>query len=113
LFAFSFQLGPAGIAVVQLLHALTFTAFTVSTITFVSRLIPPELRASGQAVWMALTSGIGSAAGSKLAGIAAGAFGLMGMFRLFAGGAAVAFVAAVILVREPPEREPSRASVEQ
>jgi hypothetical protein len=34
------------------------------------------------------------------------------MFRLFAGVAALAFVAAVIFVREPPEREPSRASVE-
>ena len=113
LFAFSFQLGPAGIAAVQLLHALTFTTVTVSSITFVSRLIPPELRASGQTMWMALTGGIGSAAGSKLAGVAAGAFGLMGMFRVFAGVAAVALVAAVILVKEPPEREPSRASVEQ
>jgi len=98
---------------VQLLHALTFTTVTVSTITFVSRLIPPELRASGQTVWMALTSGIGSAAGSKLAGITAGALGLMGMFRLFSGVAALAFVAAVIFVKEPPERESSQASVEQ
>ena len=101
LLAFSFQLSPTVIAAVQLLHALTFTAQVVSTITFISRIIPPELRASGQTIWMALTAGIGSACGAKLSGIAAGAFGLMGMFRLFAVVAALAMVAAAVVVREP------------
>ncbi len=101
LFAFSFALGPAGIAAVQCLHALTFTAFTVSSITFVNRLTPPELRASGQSLWMALTMGLGSAVGAKVAGVTAGALGLMGMFRVFAVAAAVAVMGAALLVREP------------
>jgi len=104
LLSFSLPLAPPAIAMVQLLHALTFTTFTVSTITFVSRVIPPELRASGQTLWLALTHGVGSAAGAKLSGIAAGAFGLMGMFRLFAVVAALAMVAAMVLVREPEDR---------
>jgi PPP family 3-phenylpropionic acid transporter len=107
LLAFSFQLSPTAIAAVQLLHALTFTAQVVSTITFISRIIPPELRASGQTIWMALTTGIGSACGAKLSGIAAGAFGLMGMFRLFAVVAALATVAAAVVVREPEEGPPA------
>ena len=101
LIAFSFPLGAPGIAAVQLLHALTFTTFTVATITFVSRLTPPELRASGQSLWMALTGGLGAAAGAKLAGIAAGAVGLLAMFRLFAAGGAIALVAAALLLRDP------------
>jgi len=100
LFAFSFALGPAGIAAVQCLHALTFTAVMISSITFVNRLTPPELRASGQSVWMALTHGLGAAAGSKLAGMGASAFGLMGMFRVFSLAAAATAVAAAVLVRE-------------
>lgn len=100
LLAFSFALGPVGIAAAQCLHALTFTALTVSAITFVSRITPPALRASGQTLWMALTMGLGSALGSKLAGVATGAYGLLGMFRIFAAAAAVALVVAVVLVRE-------------
>jgi PPP family 3-phenylpropionic acid transporter len=101
LLAFSFPLGPPAITAVQLLHALTFTTFTVSTITLVSRLTPPELRASGQTLWFALTGGLGAAAGAQLAGMATGAVGLLAMFRLFAGVAAVALVAALLFVREP------------
>ncbi len=107
LFAFSFALGPVGIAAVQCLHALTFTAFTVSTITFVGRLTPPELRASGQSVWTAVTRGLGSATGSKMAGVVAGALGLMQMFRVYALVAAATVVAAVVLVRE--EEKPGTA----
>jgi len=100
LFLFSFPLSAVGIAAAQCLHALTFTALTVSAITFVSRITPPALRASGQTLWMALTMGLGSAVGSMLAGVAAGVYGLMGTFRIFAAAAAVATVGAVVFVRE-------------
>lgn len=102
LLAFSFTLAPAQIAVVQLLHALTFTAFSVSAIMFVSRLTPPDLRASGQSLWMALTMGVGSALGAKLSGLASQVYGLHGMYRLFALAGAAALVGAIALVREPP-----------
>jgi PPP family 3-phenylpropionic acid transporter len=104
LFAFSFPLGTAGIGAAQCLHALTFTAFMVSTITFVNRLVPQGLRASGQTVWMALTMGLGPSVGGKLAGAAAGALGLMGMFRVFSLAAGLAGVAAAGLVKEQEEK---------
>lgn len=105
LFAYSFPLSAVAIGATQCLHALTFTAFTVSAITYVNRIAPPSLRASGQTLWMALNMGVGSAAGSKLSGMAVGSVGLLGMYRIFAAAAAGATVAAVALVREP--RAPS------
>jgi len=111
LFAFSFRLAPWQIAVVQCLHALTFTTFTVSAIMFISRVTPPHLRASGQTLWLALTGGLGSAVGSKLAGVAAHAHGLQGMYRVFALAAGLALVGAVALVREPPGARGPRAEV--
>jgi len=107
LLAFSFPLSPAEIAAAQCLHALTFTAFTVSSIMFVNQLTPPHLRASGQSVWAALTHGVGAATGSKMAGMATGTHGLLGMYRLFAIVASVAMVAAAALVREPKDKEQS------
>ena len=104
LFAYSLLHQPLYVAPVQCLHALTFAAFSVSSITFVSRLVPPELRASGQTLWMALTSGLGAALGSKLAGAAVSALGLASMYRLFGAAAALAMVIAVLGVREPPAR---------
>jgi PPP family 3-phenylpropionic acid transporter len=101
LFAFSFSLSPWGIAAVQLLHALTLTAFMVSGITFVNRLASPQHRATGQTLWGALTQGLGSAVGSKLAGLAAAAWGLLPMYRAFSLVAAGALLAAIILIREP------------
>jgi PPP family 3-phenylpropionic acid transporter len=101
LFAFSFFLPPLGIAVVQLLHALTLTALMVSGITFVNRFTPPQLRATGQTLWGALTQGFGSAAGSWLAGIAVAAWGLLPMYRAFSLVSAAAVLAAILLIREP------------
>jgi len=101
LFALSFPMPPLGIAAAQLLHALTLTAFIVSGITFVSRMTPPELRATGQTLWGSVTQGLGSAGGSWLAGQAVEAWGLLPMYRTFSLVAAAALLAAIILVREP------------
>lgn len=103
LFAFSFALSPVGIAAVQLLHALTLTAFMVSGITFVSRLTPPELRATAQTLWGSVTRGLGSAGGSWLAGAAAAAWGLLPMYRAFSLVSAAALVAAILFLREPKD----------
>jgi hypothetical protein len=62
---------------------------------------------------MALTSGLGATGGAKLAGVTAGAFGLPGMFRVFALASALALVGAIMLVREPPARTEAEPSVEQ
>jgi len=109
LFALSFPLGVVGIAGAQCLHSLTFTTFTVSGITFVNRIAPPHLRASGQTLWVALSQGAGSAVGAKLAGLAAASYGLLGMFRIFALVAGIACLVAIALVRpaDAPERQPA------
>ena len=109
LFALSFPLSPLGIAATQLLHALTLTAFMVSGITFMSRMVPPEHRAAGQTLWSALTQGLGSATGSKLAGLAVAAWGLLPMYRAFSLVAAGALLAAIAFVREPDAGEGARA----
>lgn len=106
LFGMSLPLTTPLLVALQCLHALTFTAFTVSSITLVSRLTPPRLRASGQTMWAALTAGVGAAIGAKLAGLAADSVGLPGMFRVFSVVAAGGLAVAVLLVREPPEASP-------
>ena len=109
LFGLSLPLTTPLLVALQCLHALTFTAFTVSSITLVSRLTPPRLRASGQTMWAALTAGVGAAIGAKLAGLAADTVGLPGMFRVFSVVAAGGLAVAVLLVREPPPEASPRA----
>ncbi len=114
LFAFSFPLSPGAIAVTQLCHALTMSAFAVSGITMVSRLIPSHLRATGQTLWACVTMGLGSAAGSLLAGRTAEAAGLFAMYRVFGCISLVALLAAIVLVREPvaePTPQPAGSGV--
>lgn len=103
LLAFSSHLSPVGIAFAQTLHTLTLTAFMVSGITFVRKLTPPHLRATGQTLWAATTQGLGSAAGSKLSGLAVAAWGLLPMYRTFSLVSAFALLAVLVLVREPEE----------
>ncbi len=117
LFLFSLPLTPAEIAAAQLLHALTLTAFMVSAINLVSRLTPQGLRATGQTLWVAVTTGLGATVGSKLAGMAAGEWGLQPMYRAFSLASAVGLLVAVLFLREPepepaPAEEPAAAAVE-
>jgi len=104
LLAFSFPLPFMGIAAAQLLHALTLTAFMVSGITIVNLLTPPRLEATGQSLWAGLTHGLGSAAGSALAGLGVSAWGLLPMFRAFSLAAGGALLGAILLLREPCHR---------
>jgi PPP family 3-phenylpropionic acid transporter len=108
LFLFSLPLTPAEIAAAQLLHALTLTTFMVSAINLVSRLTPPGLRATGQTLWVAVTTGLGSTIGSKLAGQAVGAWGLHSMYRAFSLASAAGLLIAILFLREPaPEEAPA------
>ncbi|NOY79882.1 MAG: MFS transporter [Kiritimatiellaeota bacterium] len=61
---------PTLVAVVaiQALHCLTFGAVHVASVTFVDRVFPPHLKATGQSVFAAVAVGMASLAGSSLAG---------------------------------------------
>jgi PPP family 3-phenylpropionic acid transporter len=116
LFLFSLPLTPAEIACTQLLHALTLTTFMVASINLISRFTPPGLRATGQTLWVAVTTGLGATLGSKLAGAAVGAWGLQPMYRAFSLASAAGLLIAILFLREPapegaPAAEPAAAAV--
>jgi PPP family 3-phenylpropionic acid transporter len=84
----------AVLAAAQLLHAATFGAFHASSVAAVHRLFPGPLEARGQALFSTMSYGLGSAAGSLIAGLTWGALGPAGSFAVSAafgalGGALV------------------------
>jgi PPP family 3-phenylpropionic acid transporter len=84
------------------LHGLTFGAFYVASVAFLSRRVPPELRASGQALFSAVTFGLGGLVGYASSGAA---YDWLGGHRLFAVAAVLELVAAVLVLQaaSPPE----------
>ena len=84
----------AVLAAAQLLHAATFGAFHASSVATVHRLFPGPLEARGQALFSMMGYGLGSAAGSLVAGWTWGALGPSASFAVSAffgalGGALV------------------------
>ncbi len=99
--------GPAAIAALQLLHGLTFGLFWGSATRTLADLVPPPLRATGQAVFSAVVFGGGNAVGYALSGIGYDRLG--GVGPLFLAAAAAELLAlAVVLV--PLRARPSLSS---
>ena len=67
--------GLAAAALLQLLHALTFGAVHLGAMHFLSRHAPPGLAASAQALYAALSSGLGSGLVMLAAGALYAAYG--------------------------------------
>jgi PPP family 3-phenylpropionic acid transporter len=90
------------------LHGLTFGAFYVACVAFLARRVPPELRASGQALFAAVTFGVGGLLGYALSGAA---YDWLGGHRLFAMAAVLELVAAALVLQAspPPEAGPLAA----
>ncbi|MHC5054400.1 MAG: MFS transporter [Planctomycetota bacterium] len=121
-----FALGLVGIAVrlgcfsmvtsvwqvvpLQFLHALTFGAYHTASVTYVSRLAPPDMRSSAQTVFHAVTLGLGGIVGGALGGEIAERFGFRTLYVLFAGVAVAALAVLVFLV--PPDRRDADAGRE-
>jgi PPP family 3-phenylpropionic acid transporter len=84
------------------LHGLTFGAFYVASVAFLSRRVPPELRASGQALFSAVTFGLGGLVGYATSGAA---YDWLGGHRLFAVAAVLELVATALVLQasSPPE----------
>jgi PPP family 3-phenylpropionic acid transporter len=59
----------AAIVLLQLLHGLTFGLFWATAMDAMAALVPPSLRATGQALFTAVVFGAGNAVGYQLSGI--------------------------------------------
>lgn len=78
-----------------LLHALTFGAFYLAAVAWMSVLTPASLRATGQALFVACTFGVGGLLGYSSSGCA---FEVLGSARLFAVAAGVEWLPILALV---------------
>jgi PPP family 3-phenylpropionic acid transporter len=79
----------------QLLHSLCFGIFHPAAVNFISTVFPPEKRAAGMSVYLALGSGLPSLIGNMLGGAIVEAAGYR---LLFAGYAAFTGAAIVLYV---------------
>jgi PPP family 3-phenylpropionic acid transporter len=100
---------PFAIAGLQALHGLTFGLFWGSAMRALADVVPPRLRATGQAVFTGIVFGGANAIGYALSG--AGYDRLGGAAPLFAWAAGVELVALATLIAptlRPPRAEPAR-----
>ncbi len=110
----------AAIIGLSLLHGFTFGAFYVGAIAFLARRVPVAQRASGQALFASVTFGLGGLVGYLSAGAGydwlsggirgAAMFSALGVLnggghRLFAVGAVLEVVAALVLLAARPARK--------
>ena len=92
----------ASMVAVQVLHGMTFGAFYTASVSFLAARVPPHLRASGQALFAAVTWGLGGLIGYTIAGVG---YDALGGYRLFAVAAAAELVPAVLVLgARAPER---------
>jgi PPP family 3-phenylpropionic acid transporter len=94
--------GAAAIVGVQALHALSFGLYWGAAVNAVAAIVPPRLRATGQALFSAIVFGGGNAAGFWLAG--AGYDRLGGARRLFGIAAAAELLALAAYLAAPRRR---------
>ncbi len=99
---------PVLIVLVSSIHGLTFGAFYVSSIAFVSRRVPAALRASGQALFASATFGLGGLLGYLSSGAG---YDALGGHRLFAVAAGIELMAAALVLKlRPAASDPSQVS---
>ena len=98
--------GAATIVAAQALHALTFGLYWGAAVNAMAALVPPRLRATGQALFTAVVFGGGNGLGFALAGWGYDRLG--GVRPLFVGAAAAELVALAVLLLLAPRR-PLRA----
>jgi len=96
--------GAAPVAALQALHGLTFGLFWGSAVRALGDLVPPRLRATGQAVFSGIVFGGANAAGYALSGVAYDRLG--GASALFAGAAGLELVALAALLLARPAAPP-------
>jgi len=92
---------PWVIIALSSLHGLTFGAFYVASLALLARRVPAGLKASGQALFVAVTFGVGGIVGYAASGLG---YDWLGGHRLFAVAATLEVLAAIIVlgVHPPP-----------
>jgi PPP family 3-phenylpropionic acid transporter len=80
----------------QAMHAVTFGVFHVAAVTHTFAIVPPELRARGQALYGSLSFGVGIFLGFLINGAL---YDHIGGFACFGGSAMVALCAALLSLR--------------
>lgn len=96
------------IFLVQGLHALTFAAVHVSTVTFVNYRAPEKWRSSAQTIWEGVTIGLGTSAGALSGGFIAHAWGYRTLFAVMSAVAAAAMVAFALFGRAAEQTREAR-----
>lgn len=81
------------------LHGLSFGAFYVASVGYIARRVPAHLRSSGQALYVAITFGLGGLIGYPAAGAA---YDLLGGNRLYLLAAGLQIVTVVMVLRLKP-----------
>lgn len=98
LVGFSMATSVWQVAGLQTLHGLTFGAYHVASVTFVSRLLPGHMKSTAQTLFSALTIGLGGICGGVLGGYLAGWSGFSALYLVFGGIAAAALAILLVLV---------------
>src|SRR5262249_50884743 len=88
------------IILLSLLHAFTFGAFYIASVSHVASRTPPRLRASGQGLFVSVTFGIGGLLGSLISRLG---YDALGGHRLFAVAGLVELAAAWLILRIKPD----------
>jgi MFS transporter, PPP family, 3-phenylpropionic acid transporter len=86
---------PSMLVAAQMLHSITFPLLLVSSIRYLNRIVPPELRSSGQAAFAVTFGGIGGIIGSSTGGYI---FQNLGPGATYGTGSALALVGAIATV---------------
>jgi PPP family 3-phenylpropionic acid transporter len=89
------------LALLQLLHALSFGAAHLAAMHFIARAVPPTLSGTAQALYSASVAGLGFGAAMALSGTLYAMLGGLAYWAM-AGLAALGTAAALPLLREAP-----------
>jgi len=100
---FFYSLKPSIIAILflQLFHALTYTAFHIGIVNFISTMLPDQVRASGQTLYSGIVWGLGGMIGGKICGGIEKTHGRFVMFRISSIIALLAALITHIFGKEP------------
>jgi MFS transporter, PPP family, 3-phenylpropionic acid transporter len=90
------------IVALSVLHGLTFGAFYVAAVAFMAQRVPLQLRASGQALFAAVSFGLGGLVGFTTSGLG---YDLLGGHRLFAVAGLLELAAALLVLGVQPPAE--------
>ena len=89
---------PLAVAGLQAMHGLTFGLFWGSAMRALADVVPPRLRATGQAVFTGVVFGGANAVGYALSGVAYDRLGGAGMLFAWAAGVEVVALAALLVL---------------